>query len=159
MGDSQKYGIMSFEEADELKREVSVLISRIDATKRKLAIESKIRDASTSLNRLNNSSSRDSLTDGPGNPNTRRHRRSIMSRGSANDLLSKTDEELAASTKKCEELAQELWRLEKRLQEAQKQLLEHTAGVLQMTHKGSLEKGAPLQSRNEVNGYSNGSQE
>ena len=155
MGDSQKYGVMSFEEADELKREVSVLTSRIDATKRKLAIESKIRDASTSLNRLN-SSSRDSLTDGPGNSNSRRHRRSIMSRGSANDLLSKTDEELAASTKKCEELAQELWRLEKRLQEAQKQLLEHTAGVLQMTHKGFLEKEGPLQSKTEVNGYSNG---
>lgn len=156
IGDSQQYGVMSFEEADDLKKEVAVLSTRIDATKRKLAIESKIRDASTSLNRLYTPSSRDSITDSTVKPTPKRHRRSIMSRSSGSDLLNKTDEELAASTKKCEDLAQELWRLEKRLQEAQRRLLEHTAGVLQMTHKGFLEEEAPSQQANGINGYANG---
>ena len=153
IGDSQQYGVMSFEEADELKKEVAILTPRIDATKRKLAVESKIRDASSSLNRLHTFNSRDSLTDGSGKAPSKRHRRSIMSRGSANDLLNKTDDELAASIKKCEDLAQELWTLERRLQEAQKKLLEHTAGILQMTHKGSLEKEAPMLSKGGINGY------
>ena len=159
IGDSQQYGVMSFEEADELKKEIVVLSTRIDATKRKLTIESKIRDASTSLNRLYSTDSRDSLTDGSVKPSPKRHRRSIMSRSSGSDLLNKTDEELAASTRKCEELAQELWRLEKNLQELQRNLLEHTAGVLQMTHKGFLDKNTPAQQVNGSNGYSNGSHE
>lgn len=159
IGDSQRYNIMSFEEADELKKEIAVLSTRIDAAKRKLAIESKIRDASTSLNRLYSPNSRDSITDGSTRPISKRHRRSIMSRGSGSDLLSKTDEELAASTRKCEDLAQELWRLEKLMQESQRRLLEHTAGVLQMTHKGFLEKDQPVHQMNGSNGYADGTQE
>ncbi|KAL6717573.1 hypothetical protein ACLMJK_005488 [Lecanora helva] len=153
IGDSQQFGILSFEEADELKKEINVLVTRIDATKRKLAIESKIRDASTSLNRLHSSASRDSINDGSTRSSVRRHRRSLMSRGSGSDLLSKSDDELAASTRKCEDLAQELWRLEKRLQEIQKRLLEHTAGVLQMTHKGFVEKDGMANQTNTSNGY------
>ena len=153
IGDSQNYGVVSFEEADELKKGIAVLSTRIDATKRKLAIESKIRDASTSLNRLNSPTSRDSITDNPAKSGSKRHRRSLMSRGSGSDLLNKTDEELAASNRKCEDLAQELWRLEKRLQEAQTRLLEHTAGVLHMTHKGYLEKDTSAPHTNGVNGF------
>lgn len=159
IGDSQRYGVMSFEEADELKKENVVLSSRIDATKRKLAIESKIRDASTSLNRLYSPNSRDSLTDGSRKPSQTRHRRSMMSKGSGSDFLNKTDDELAASTRKCEDLAQELWSLEKRLQEVQRRLLEHTAGILQMTHKGFLEKEVVRQEKGGLNGYTDGSQE
>ena len=156
IGDSQQYGVLSFEEADEMKREIVILSTRIDATKRKLAIESKIRDASTSLNRLYSTDSRDSLTDSSVKPSPKRHRRSMMSKSSGSDFLNKTDEELAASTRKCEDLAQELWRLEKQLQELQKHLLEHTAGVLQMTHKGFLEKDTPAQQTNGHNGHTNG---
>lgn len=159
IGDSQDYGVMSFEEADELKKEITVLSTRIDATKRKLAIESKIRDASTSLNRLYSTNSRESLADSSGKPSPKRHRRSMMSRGNGSDLLDKTDEELAASTRRCEDLAQELRKLEKRLQESQKRLLEHTAGVLQMTHKGFLENDAPRQHTGGMNGYTDGVRE
>jgi len=152
IGDSQQYGVMSFEEADELKKEIAVLPTRIYATKRKLAIENKIRDASTSLNRLYSPNSRDSIADGSGKPLPKRHRRSITGRSSGSDVLNKTDDELAASTKKCEDLAQELWRLEQRLQDSQRRLLEHTAGVLQMTHKGLLEHDAPPQHKGGING-------
>ncbi|MCJ1274914.1 hypothetical protein MMC21_002712 [Puttea exsequens] len=156
ISESQQYKVLSFEEADEMKRELSVLLSRIDATKRKLAIEVKLRDAATSLNRLYTPNSRESVTDASGKPNAKRHRRSVMSRSSGSDLLNKTDDELMASTKKCENLAQEIWRLEKRYQDVQKTLLEHTAGVLQMTHKGYLEKGGPPNHTHSTNGYVDG---
>ena len=156
IGDSQHYGVLSFEEVDELKKELAVLATRIDATKRKLAIENKLRDAATSLNRLYSPNSRENVdASGKGQPQ-KRHRRSVMSRSSGSDLLSKTDDELAASIKKCEDLSQELWRLEKRSQDVQKMLLEHTAGVLQMTHKGFLEKDLPPQHPSEINGYAGG---
>lgn len=156
IGDSQQYGVLSFEEADGLKKELEVLSTRIDATKRKLAIENKLRDAATSLNRLYSPNSRESMTDVSGKPTAKRHRRSMMSRSSGSDLLNKTDDELAASMKKCEDLAQELWRLEKRYQDVQRQSLEHTAGVLQMTHKGFVEKDIPQQTENGMNGYVDG---
>lgn len=148
IGDSSQYGLLSFEEVDELKREISTLSTRIDATKRKLAIENKLRDAATSLNRLYTPNSRESVTDG----GSKRQRRSVISKGSASDSLSKTDNELAASNKKCEDLAQELLRLERRSQELQKRLLEHTAGVLQMTHKGYLDNDASREQPNHLNG-------
>ena len=60
----------------------------------------------------------------------------MFGRNGASSTLDKTDGELAVSTRKCEELSQEVWNLESRVQVIQKRLLEHTAGVLQMTHKG-----------------------
>ena len=122
LGDSQSYEVYSFEEIDDLKKERSVLASRIDAAKRKLANETKIRDAARSINRLNTPSGSD---------------------------------ELAASGRRCEELSDEVGRLESRQQEVQRLVLQHTAGVLQMTHKGFLEKdGAPPSAvNNHMNGY------
>ena len=149
IGDSSQYGLLSFEEVDELKKEISITSTRIDATKRKLAIENKLRDAATSLNRLYTPNSRESVTDG----GSKRQRRSVISKGSASDLLSKTDNELAASNKKCEDIAQELLRLERRSQELQKRLLEHTAGVLQMTHKGYLDNGVSRDQSDHMNGH------
>lgn len=149
IGDSSKYGLLSFEEVDDLKKEISILSTRIESTKRKLAIENKLRDAATSLNRLYTPNSRESVMD----VGSKRQRRSIISKGSASDLLSKTDNELVASNRKCEDLAQELLRLERRLQEQQKRLLEHTAGILQMTHKGYLENGVSREQSDHTNGY------
>ena len=149
IGDSSQFGLLSFEEVDELKKEISILSTRIDATKRKLAIENKLRDAATSLNRLYTPNSRESVTES----GSKRQRRSVISKGSASDLLSKTDNELAASNKKCEDLAQELLRLERRSQELQKRLLEHTAGILKMTHKGYLDNGVSHEQLDHMNGY------
>ncbi|KAL8716898.1 MAG: hypothetical protein Q9225_005809 [Loekoesia sp. 1 TL-2023] len=143
MGESQHYDILSIEELEELKKELALLSSRIDATKRKLVLENKIRDAAQSFNRLDSASSRDNVREGFGR-SPKGHRRSILgSRGSMSDMLNKNDDELVASTRKCEELAQELWRLERRMQDLQRRLLEHTAGVLQVTHTGFLKNETP----------------
>jgi chromosome segregation ATPase len=143
IGDSTDYEVLSFEEVEEMKKEYSILSNRIEAARRKLALESKLRDAAQSLNRLYSTKKRESggkIDGSPGSP--KKHRRSLLgSRGSENDVVSKTDDELAASTRKCEELANELWRLEKRAQELQRRILHHTAGILQMTHKGFKRDG------------------
>ena len=143
IGDSQQYEVLSFEEIDDLKKQWNLLSSRIEGTRRKLALENKLRDAALSLNRLHSTKSRESIG-GLSGSSPKRHQRSLMgSRGSNSDILSKTDDELATSTRKCEDLSQELWTLERRAQEVQKRLLEHTAGVLQMTHQGLLKKDVP----------------
>ncbi len=157
MGDSQQYEVLSFEEIDDLKKELSLLETRIDATKRRLVLESKLRDAAQSLNRLYSpTGSRESTGTGT-KDSAKRHRRSIMgSRGGSVDLLNKTDDEMASSARKCEVLAQELWKLEKRAQDLQRRLLEHTAGVLQMTHKGFLKKDMPPQTPESMPDHVNG---
>lgn len=140
LGDSQQYEVLAFEEIDDLKQQLALISSRIDATKRKLLLESKLCDAALSLSRLHAANVRESVVGIP-ESSPKKHRRSIMgSRGSHSDFLSKTDDDLATSTRKCEDLAQELWRLEISAQELQRRLLEHTAGVLQITHKGFLKK-------------------
>lgn len=157
IGDSQQFEVLSFEEADDLKKQLSVLSSRIETTKRKLALEIKLRDAALSLNRLHSSNSRESVGAAP-EASPRRHRRSVFgSKGSNHEVLTQTDNEMAVSTRKCDDLAQELWRLEKRAQDLQRRLLEHTAGVLQMTHKGFLKDMRPP-SPDSVPDYLNGNE-
>ncbi|KAF9887997.1 hypothetical protein FE257_009386 [Aspergillus nanangensis] len=136
MGDSVNYEILSLEEVESLKKEYKFLSTRMDAAKRKLALEMKLRDAAMSLTRLYSSKSPRASEDMDvmESPKSHRSRRSIF--GRHGQTLDKTDEELALSTRKCEELSQEVWNLERRVQQVNKRLLEHTAGVLQMTHKG-----------------------
>jgi len=120
--DSTEYEILSYEEVDELKKEYNFLANRIDASKRKLALESKVRDAALSLSRLYSKKGR--------------QRRSLL--GGVSDVTKHTDEELMASNRKCEELSQELWRLNNRAVEIQRRLLQHGAGILGMTHQGGI---------------------
>ncbi|KAL4949343.1 Up-regulated during septation-domain-containing protein [Aspergillus filifer] len=122
MGDSMNYEVLSVEEVEGLKKELRVLSSRTNATKRKLTLELKLRDAAMSLSRLHH--------------NEEHH----------DADPAKTNEELATSNRKCEELSLDIWNTERKVQEIQKRLLEHTAGVLQLTHKGlkkNLKNGIP----------------
>ncbi|KAJ5700225.1 hypothetical protein N7536_003238 [Penicillium majusculum] len=142
IGDSTNYEVLSFEEVEELKKEVTLLSTRIQGTKRKLALETKLRDAAQSLGRLYSPPSPRSSGEygANGGSTSNRMSRGIFGRSGASEALDKSDSELAVSQRRCEELAQELWKLEKRSQKISQRLLEHTAGVLQITHKG-LKKG------------------
>lgn len=153
MGDSRNYEILSLEEVEELKKEHTFLSGRIDGTKRKLALEMKLRDAAKSIGKLYNPNSprRSEEYDGSGSPKSRHSRQSLFRRSKNADTLDKSDEELAVSTRKCEALAQELWKIESMAQAIHQRLLEHTAGVLQMTHKGLKKKNIP-QSPESMNG-------
>lgn len=125
MGDSLHYGVLSLEEVDRLKTEQTALGRRLESTRRKLALEQKLRDAARSLTRLDHSRSRFDSGYRDDAPDT-----------AEPSMADGHNEELAISTRKCDELDRELRRLELRSQEVERTLLQHTAGVLQMTHKG-----------------------
>lgn len=128
IGDSAGYEILPFEEVEDLKREYATLSNRVESTKRKLALETKLRDAAQSLRRLPSLKS-NGYTNG-------------VTNGDTNGIAhNPEDEEYTVSSRKCEELSQELWALERRARDVHKRLLEHTAGILQLTHRG-LKKNA-----------------
>lgn len=124
LGDSQEYEILSQEEVDDLKKQCYSLSQRIEQTRQYLAIQSKYRDAAISMAKLYN------------HPEKNGGRRRSAFLHSKSDSVKEADIERLRSEDKCEELAAELWSLEKRLMVPQMRLLKHTAGILQMTHKG-----------------------
>ena len=135
LSDSQEFEILSPDEVDNLKKQRRTLTTRIEQTRHNLAIQSKYRDAAISMSRLYSMSDKTRSPDGT----EKKHRRSLLgSRGSHPDHVRGADLERLTSERKCEQLANELWILEKGLTDLQKRLLEHTAGILQITHKGPM---------------------
>jgi chromosome segregation ATPase len=137
MSDSRDFEVLSFQELEDLKRQRRHLRNRIETTKRKIALESKLRDAAQSLNRLY--AARDKTDPSAGSP--KRTRRSILGHksdgsGGGAEALHRADDAYAASSKKVEEFTQELAQQEEQLHHTETRLLEHTAGILQLTHKG-----------------------
>lgn len=102
---------------DDLKKQCQSITQRIEQTQANLAIQSKYRDAAISMAKLYS----------PGK------RKSVVSNRSSSDA----DAERLACERRCEELASELFALEKRLMEPQRRLFQHTAGILQLTHKAA----------------------
>jgi hypothetical protein len=116
--DSADYEVLSFEEVESLKKEQATLTIKIDTMKQKLSMESKVRDAALSLSRLSSKRGRKSPTSPV-----------------AQEGEKKTDDEYAASCKKCDELASELQKLEARGMVIQRCLLQHSVGILVSAHK------------------------
>ncbi|OTB04843.1 hypothetical protein M426DRAFT_320426 [Hypoxylon sp. CI-4A] len=139
--DSKEYEILSQEEVDDLKKQCQNLNQRIEQTRSNLAIQSKYRDAAISMSKLYSPSKMDSK------------RRSFLGHrhSESMDAAREAEHELNTIQKKCEDLASELWSLEKRVMEPQRRLLEHTAGILQLTHK-TANKPAPSSKIPLVNG-------
>ncbi|KFX90250.1 hypothetical protein V490_06558, partial [Pseudogymnoascus sp. VKM F-3557] len=131
--DATGYAILAPEEVDSLRKQCIRLTQRIESTRQNLAVQSKYRDAAINMGKL--------YADGRGSRGSLGLKRSS---GHA-EQSREADAERAASERRCEELAQELWGLEKRLIEPQTALLQHTAGVLQMTHKAAAKRGRASQ--------------
>ncbi|PHH77545.1 hypothetical protein CDD82_3469 [Ophiocordyceps australis] len=127
LSDSKHYDILAQEEVDDLKKQSQLLRQRIDSTRTNLAIQSKYRDAAVSMTKLFGSANLD-------DPNALEAQR-----------------ESQACERRCDVLAAELFNLEKRLMAPQRRLLEHTAGILQLTHKASKKK-TPQQLGQPMNG-------
>jgi hypothetical protein len=121
MDDSQNYEILSVEEMEALKKEQQILIPRIEALRKKLEREVKVRDAAANLGRLSSNKG---------------HTRNGSSRGNNSMTNGVSDDEVNASSRRCEEIYRELSEVESRAKSIQMQLLMHTAGILQMTHSG-----------------------
>jgi len=136
LGDAKEYVLLSPEEVDGLKKQCQSLSQRIRQTRQSLAVQSKYRDAAINMAKLYSPAAKD----GEG----KKHRLSLgLNRNSHSEQVREADMERLTSERRCEELAQELWGLERRLIEPQTRLLKHTAGILQMTHKGSAKSHKP----------------
>ncbi|KAF1350649.1 Up-regulated during septation-domain-containing protein [Delphinella strobiligena] len=129
--DSSKFDILSIDEVGSLKKEKQKVDGRIESARRKLAMESKVRDAAQSLHRLYTAN---------GRPKSQR-RQSLLGgerrgSGSSNqsNSASQAGDELASSNGKIDELLQILVGLENRRQYIESRLLRHTAAVLQAAH-------------------------
>ncbi|KAI9055210.1 hypothetical protein LZ554_000174 [Drepanopeziza brunnea f. sp. 'monogermtubi'] len=132
LGDSKEYEILSQEEVDDLQKQCQALTQRIEQTGQGLALHSKYRDAAISMAKLYTTPDKKKTMDGQDGK-----RRSIFGHNrNVSDSVKEADQERMASEKKCEDLALELWNLEKRQMALQSRLLKHTAGILQMTHRG-----------------------
>jgi chromosome segregation ATPase len=128
LGDSKTYDILPYDELEALKREGQSLQNRINSVRRQLALEAKVRDAAKSLNRLYSRTP----------PITSSPRLKRASSGLSNkEVLDKAEAQLVTATKKVDELSRELYHLEQRQRQTEMRLLQHTAGILQMTHRGA----------------------
>lgn len=120
LSDSKQWEILSQEEVDDLKKQMQSLTVRIEQARANLAIQTKYRDAAIAMTKLYHSAKR--MTVDP--------------------KAAETQMEREASERRCEELASELFDLEKRIMEPQRRLLQHTAGILQLTHKNASKRNA-----------------
>lgn len=123
--DSKDFEILSFEELEHLKRERAFLRNKVEGAKRQHALEKKMHDAAQLMNRL---------TPADAEHDSRKKRSSFLGRRSSN--VAPVDDQMNTSSEKVDHLAQEVKTLELRLQEVERRILHHTAGILQFTHKG-----------------------
>jgi DNA repair exonuclease SbcCD ATPase subunit len=147
MLDSNSFAILTLEEVEDLKKELTRLQSRLDAAQRRLTLESKVKDAATNLQRLySNDSSRADSPQYPESP--KRARKSLLGgrprsdSNASNDgkALSQTENELATSIRKVDELNETIKSLLDRRQNAERKLLRHTAAVLAEQQSKQIEE-------------------
>lgn len=128
LSDSKEYEILSQEEIDGIKKQIQTITQLVEVTRSNLLIQSKYRDAAINMAKLYSPTKADTNGQSFGN-----HRLSSDR---------EAEEEREAIERRCEELAAELFHLEKTLMEPKRRLLEHTAGILQLTHKASRRQAA-----------------
>ncbi|KAJ0125027.1 involucrin repeat protein [Diaporthe amygdali] len=122
--DSKEWEILAQEEVDDLKKQIQSLTVRIEQARANLAIQTKYRDAAISMSKLYTAGKR-------GN------------RATVDPNAQETAVERQESERRCEELATELFNLEKEILAPQRRLLQHTAAILQLTHKASSKRKQP----------------
>lgn len=122
--DSKEWEILAQEEVDDLKKQIQSLTVRIEQARANLAIQTKYRDAAISMSKLYTAGKR-------GN------------RATADPTAQETAVERQESEMRCEELSTELFNLEKEILAPQRRLLQHTAAILQLTHKASSKRKPP----------------
>lgn len=150
--DSSKFDILAIEEVDSLKKEKQKVDARIESARRKLALESKVRDAAQSLHRLYSTKGRPkqprrrSILGGGASVPEGERRGSGGSSSNQSETASQAEDELTSSTRKMDELIQILVGLENRRQYIESRLLRHTAAVLQAAHsEREIESSQSLQ--------------
>lgn len=119
--DSKDFEILSFEELDHVKKDRERLRTRAEGARRQLGLEKKMYEAALLMNKL-------TPEDAQG-----RKRTSFFGRKNSS---SSVQDDIASAAEKVEKLAAEVQSLEARLQVTDRKIMQHTAGILQYTHKG-----------------------
>ncbi|KAJ3573692.1 hypothetical protein NP233_g2264 [Leucocoprinus birnbaumii] len=114
--DSRDFTILTSEEVEDLKKEQHVLSARLVAAKKKLGLETKIRDAAISLSKVNSS-----------------HK----------NISKQTDKQLENANKRVDAAQKDLWSISERANEIHRKLMEHRAGVLSFSVRNMEKKMAP----------------
>ncbi|KAF5363355.1 hypothetical protein D9756_000267 [Leucocoprinus leucothites] len=114
--DSRDFTVLTSEEVEDLKKEQQVLNARLVAAKRKLGLETKIRDAAISLSKVNAS-----------------HR----------NVSKQTEKQLENANKRVDAAQKDLWSISERANEVHRRLMEHRAGVLSFSVRNMEKKMAP----------------
>lgn len=125
--DSSGYELLTHEELDRLKREQTTLIGRIEALRRKLLLETKVRDAAQSLSRLRSPKQNET-------PLTSVSAFGGSFNGPGHDSMTQASAELSASIAKCHEIETDIRKLEADLWVLERRLLCHTSRVLATTY-------------------------
>lgn len=123
--DSRDYDVLTAEETEDLKAEHTALTLKLTALTKKLALETKIRDAAISLSKVN----------------------------SAQKRVSKhSEDQLASANGRVETVQRDLWKISQRAHEVSQRLLEHRAAVLSISVR-NMEKKMATTNGSEDSGY------
>ncbi|KAI0314907.1 Up-regulated during septation-domain-containing protein [Amylostereum chailletii] len=105
--DSRGYAILNSEELEDLKKEHTLLLSRLTAAERTHTRELKMRDAALHLEKLNSSPS-----------------------PASSRVAKRSSEAVDAANRRVDAAQRELWRLKERANDIGRRIVEHQAGVL-----------------------------
>ncbi|RKF64484.1 putative involucrin repeat protein [Erysiphe neolycopersici] len=129
--DSRDFEILSPEEVEVMKVKCDTITKRIEQTRKDLMIQSKYSDATITVAKLYSSKLSNELT--PEDFVVQRE-----------DQARQNEQEYRASERRCEELAINLFRLEKELMITQGRLLKHTARILHMNYEETKDSRKPF---------------
>ncbi|KAI5287375.1 hypothetical protein KEM54_006041 [Ascosphaera aggregata] len=137
IADSSSYDILTYEEVEELKKELRISTNRISALKRKLILETKLQEAASSLNRLPLSGRTNSNGTSPTSPGSSDD--TSLYKNGTTATLSRTQSTAGFTvvSTKADEMSEKLAKEESANFSMRRRLLEHTAGVLQLTYNGN----------------------
>lgn len=127
--DSKDFEILSFEELEDLKRRRGFLRTKVDGARRQLGLEKKMYEAAHSLTKLYSDDDRLNPHNDP-----KQKRSSFFGRRSSS--AAKGEGELDTGLEKIEKLTANVKSLEDELQTVERRIIQHTAGILQHTHRG-----------------------
>lgn len=144
--DSRDFEILSPEEVEELKVKYDTITKQIEQTRKDLMIQSKYSDATVTVAKLYSSKLSNDL-------------KSKDFAVQEEDQARQNEQEYKASERRCEELAINLFLLEKELMITQGRLLRHTARILHMNYEETQSSRKPFDAIDDLYTYTKKKQE
>ncbi|ANB15389.1 hypothetical protein AWJ20_3016 [Sugiyamaella lignohabitans] len=135
--DAKGFNILSYQELEDLKKEWTLVESRLADTNYKLTMELKVREAAISISKLGGKSQNSSVSSG--------NRKSFLFNSKDKDkkrLSKQADDEVDISTSKIDILRKESLDLVEKKSMLNNKILQHHVAILALTHPGSESSSA-----------------